>query len=57
MYSTLELVYFVLGPHIRTPSLGFNPGFAPRISYLKGGVNPGLNPGFGVLMGCALLSI
>jgi hypothetical protein len=33
------------GPHLRTS----NPGFTPHICYIKDGVNPGLNPGFGVL--------
>jgi hypothetical protein len=34
------------GPHLRTPNPGFNPGFPPPyIYYIKGGVNPGLNPG------------
>jgi hypothetical protein len=28
---------------------GFNPGFTPRICYIKGGVNPGLDPGLDVL--------
>jgi hypothetical protein len=37
------------GPHLRTSNPGFNPGFTPRICYLKGGVNPGLNLGVGVL--------
>jgi hypothetical protein len=37
------------GPHLRTLNPGFYPGFTHRICYIKGGVNPGLNPGFGVL--------
>jgi hypothetical protein len=37
------------GLHLRTPNPGFNPGFTPRICYIKGGVNPGLNLGFDVL--------
>jgi hypothetical protein len=39
----------MLGPHLKTPNPGFNLGFTPHIYYIKGGVNPGLNPGFGVL--------
>jgi hypothetical protein len=47
----------VQGPHLRTPNPGFNPGFTPRIFYIKGGVNPLLNPGFGVLrFGLCILS-
>jgi hypothetical protein len=37
------------GSHLRTPNPGCNPGFAPPICYIKGRVNPYLNPGFGVL--------
>jgi hypothetical protein len=40
----------ILGPHLRMPNTGFNPGFTSCICYIKRkGVNPGLNPGFGVL--------
>jgi hypothetical protein len=47
----------VQGPHLRTPKPGFNPGFTPRICYIKGGRgNPGLNTGFGVLR-CGLSTI
>jgi hypothetical protein len=40
--------WLVLGPHLRTPNPGFNPGFTPRICYIKGGT-PRVNPGFVVL--------
>jgi hypothetical protein len=33
-----------LGPYLRTPNPGFNPGFTPRICYLKGGT-PGYTRG------------
>jgi hypothetical protein len=36
-------------PHLWTPNPGFNPGLTPRICYIKGVVNPRLDPGFGVL--------
>jgi hypothetical protein len=35
-----------LGPHLRTPNPGFNPGFTPHICYIKEGVNLGFNPEF-----------
>jgi hypothetical protein len=39
-----------MGPYLRTPNPGFNPGFTPPPHLLyKRGVNPGLNPGFDVL--------
>jgi hypothetical protein len=37
------------GPHLRTLNPGFNPGFIPLLLLNKGGGEPGLNPGFGVL--------
>jgi hypothetical protein len=27
----------ILGPHLRTPNLGFNPGLTPHICYIKEG--------------------
>jgi hypothetical protein len=38
-----------LGQHLGTPNPVFDLGFIPRICYIKGWLNPGLNPGFGVL--------
>jgi hypothetical protein len=35
--------------YLRTPNPMLNPGFTPRICYIKRGVNPGLAPGFSVL--------
>jgi hypothetical protein len=32
-----------------TPNPRFNLGFTPSILDIKGGINPRLNPGFGVL--------
>jgi hypothetical protein len=33
------------GPHLRTPNLGFNPGFTPCICYIKGWGEPRVKPG------------
>jgi hypothetical protein len=41
--------WLMLGPHLRTTNPGFNPGFTLHICYIKGGMNPGLNPVLGVL--------
>jgi hypothetical protein len=38
-----------LGPHLRMANPEFNQGFTPRYLLYKREVNPGLNPGFGVL--------
>jgi hypothetical protein len=43
--------YVLYAPHLRTPNPGFNPEFTLHIFY----VNPGLNPGLGVLR-CGLRS-
>jgi hypothetical protein len=56
-YTTLSTSVAEQGPHVRTQSPGFNPVFTPPpICYIKGGVNPGLNPGFGLLR-CGLCVI
>jgi hypothetical protein len=34
----------VQGPNLRTPNPGLNPGFTPRICYIKGGGNPRVKP-------------
>jgi hypothetical protein len=33
-----------LGPHLRTPYPGFNPGFIPRICYINGWGEPRVKP-------------
>jgi hypothetical protein len=43
------LMFYRAGPTSQDAKPGVNPGFTPRICYIKGRVNPGLNPGFGVL--------
>jgi hypothetical protein len=45
------------GPHLRTPTPGFNPGYnPPPLLLCKRGLNSGLNPGFGVLR-CGLMEM
>jgi hypothetical protein len=46
---TVKPIRLVLSPYLRTPNPGVNPEFIPRIRYINGGVNPGLNTEFGVL--------
>jgi hypothetical protein len=47
----LEGIPLILGTYLKKPNPGFNPGFTPppQINYIKGWVNPELNPGFDVL--------
>jgi hypothetical protein len=50
-YELHDKPWGYLGPNLRTPNPGFNPGFTPHIFYIekRGGVNPGLNTRLGVL--------